>query len=836
MATLNSWLSMDVMHALGWTLIHSLWQCLGLAALAAILMAFSRRPSTRYLVAAAALVAMLMVPVATFLVLMKPATPIHALLPARPSPQIFAELAAVNPPVATPTTLGATSTAMNNGAAIALSPEHFDPSQFISSDFLSPNILPWLVGAWLCGVALFSLRFAGGLLLLEHNRRRQSSVPGPRILALCHELQRQLGLNRAIRYLECGWLQAPGVIGWIRPIVLLPVSALTGLSEAQLRAVIAHELAHIRRHDIFVNLLQILVETLLFYHPAIWWLNRRIRAERELCCDEIAVSLTGNRLEYAKALTLMEGWEQAPVLAMAANRGPLSQRIFHILGKKPFGAGQRILGLTGSVLFLAAALGAANALFGIAYPIPMADAKENLKSALSSNPGAVDQIARPAVQTGEPAANEVSADQSSGNDATGRDATASDRTEASANNQAEKLAPPPDLSRRSPMQIPVAPAMVASNAPTTAAIQPALVAFVPLSGLNTAAVSQTAAPQIVVAQTQTPAQTRTCTLPSVADSVELKQVPGSDLMTVPVEINGKPKQFLLDIGTNPTKVSQATVKELGLPENARLSSTILSAGTGFSGNMAGPGLGSTQTPVYDVKGNQDPYAMRTRVRIGAFTIGTATAHNMQLMVANDGEIGRSAPYDGLLTNDFFKQYDVELDFRGKAVNYLTPTQCRDPNQVVFWSHSEVGVIPMTLLDGKIQVPVTIEGHLVQATIDTSSARSVMRRDIAELTLGYKANMPGVAPAGDLKDGMGQPVYAHTFSQIAFSGGVMAVNVPVLIQTNGMLRDADGELVLGSKARSTDARIPDFTLGMDVLHQLHLYVVNGQNTIYVTSAE
>ena len=126
---------------------------------------------------------------------------------------------------------------------------------------MAPNILPWLVAAWLCGVALFSLRFAGGFLLLEHKRRSQSSIPGARILALCHELQRRLGLNRAIQYLECGWLQSPAVIGWIRPIILLPVSALTGLSEAQLRAVIAHELAHIRRHDFFVNLLQILVET-----------------------------------------------------------------------------------------------------------------------------------------------------------------------------------------------------------------------------------------------------------------------------------------------------------------------------------------------------------------------------------------------------------------------------------------------------------------------------------------------------------------------------------------------------------------------------------------------
>ena len=93
-----------------------------------------------------------------------------------------------------------------------------DAIALLAPDFLPPNILPWLVGAWLCGVALFSLRLAGGFLLLEHKRRRQSSVPGPRILAMCQELQHQLGLNRAIRYLECSWLQAPAVIGWIRPI------------------------------------------------------------------------------------------------------------------------------------------------------------------------------------------------------------------------------------------------------------------------------------------------------------------------------------------------------------------------------------------------------------------------------------------------------------------------------------------------------------------------------------------------------------------------------------------------------------------------------------------
>ena len=150
--------------------------------------------------------------------------------------------------------------------------------------------------------------------------------------------------------------------------MFLPATALTGLSEEQLQVVIAHELAHIQRFDPFVNVFQVCVETLLFYHPAVWWLNKRIRAEREHCCDDMAVALCGNAVEYARALTLMEEWRSAPVFAMAANRGPLTERIVRVLGLKTLGAGMRGIGLTGSILCLAAALVAGNALLGMAHP------------------------------------------------------------------------------------------------------------------------------------------------------------------------------------------------------------------------------------------------------------------------------------------------------------------------------------------------------------------------------------------------------------------------------------------------------------------------------------
>ena len=798
MARLGSWLSADVMHALGWALIHSLWQCLALAALTAVLMAFSRRPSVRYLIATAALVMMLAAPAATFFILVKQASPVHALLPPSAAPPFFAASAAAqNLGIAPGAAMGFTRQA----AAIALA----HPSSFLSPDLLPPGILPWLVGAWLCGVALLSLRLAGAFLLLEYKRPRQFNAPAANILAIARELQRQLGLTRAVRYLECSWLQAPAVIGWIRPIVLLPVQALTGLSETQLRAVIAHELAHIRRLDAFVNLLQILVETLLFYHPAIWWLNRRIRAERELACDEIAVGLTGDRIAYARALTLMAEWEKAPELVMAANRGPLSRRILHILGRAPFGAGRRTLGVTGSILFLAAALGGANALFGIAAPIPPAQAKANPEPVLPAVP-----------------VMDASADQSR------MDGTGSMTASRPAERLVESLrikklaAPRADLAALLLAETPLTPVLIDPPAASTQIV-------------STPAASQT--PLAAAAPVAPRPKALTCTLPSVADSADLRDVQGSDLKTVPVAINGKTKQFLLDIGNGPTQVSRATVNDLGLPNANNSLDTV------YANDYRPSDLGSLTNAGYfrsvafsDVKG-ADEY--RSHVRIASFTIGGATGHGLAFMVAKDPELGTSKPYDGLMTGDFFRLYDVELDFAQHKLNYLTPTNCADPDQIAYWPHAAVAAIPMTNLGGKIQVEVSIQGHTIPAVIDTASAHTVMRRDVAELMLGLKADTPEMMPDGDLKDGIGLQVYRHTFPKISFAGGVTAYNVPALVQTDSMFHDINRAPVLGQRATfaaDPRQRIPGLTLGMDVLSQLHLYAVHGQQMLYVTAAE
>lgn len=345
MTTLTNWISPGTMQSLGWALVHFLWQGTALAAVAAVAMALSRRSSARYWIGICVLGLMLLSPIATFVFYSQQHTALTDVR--KSSPLIMATW-----PITTDTT--AQSATRTSGVR-------------------APNTFPWLVEAWLLGVALLGLRSAGGFVLLQRERGRKSSVLEDRLLEIGYTLQDQLGIDRAIEFCESVYLQAPAVIGWFRPIIYLPATALTGLSEEQLRLVIAHELAHIQRFDSFVNLFQVCVETLLFYHPAVWWLNRRIRAEREHCCDEIAVALCGNAVEYARALTLMEEWRSAPELAMAANRGPLTQRIRHLLGlNSGRREGVRKFGLGGSVLFLATALIAGDALLGIAYPTPAA--------------------------------------------------------------------------------------------------------------------------------------------------------------------------------------------------------------------------------------------------------------------------------------------------------------------------------------------------------------------------------------------------------------------------------------------------------------------------------
>jgi bla regulator protein blaR1 len=332
-------LSPETMRIVALTLLHFLWQGAALAAAAYVGLSLLRSASARYAFLVGLLVMMLAAPVVTFLVLNS-----QAATAASPSSSTM------NAALASETSAPAAATKHQSRASSRTAPDYF---------FL-------LVELWFAGVVLFSLRSAGGFFLVVRLRRKEATPISQELLDLCHALQQKMGITRMVRYCESLQLDTPVVVGWIRPVVLLPVTALTGLDETQLQAVIAHELAHIQRLDAFVNLFQIAVESLLFYHPAVWWLGERIREERENCCDDAAVAVCGSPVTYAHALARMAESRVAPQLVMAASRGPLAARVARLLGIDN-GSGARGANLSVGVLCLSAALVAGSALIGAAH-------------------------------------------------------------------------------------------------------------------------------------------------------------------------------------------------------------------------------------------------------------------------------------------------------------------------------------------------------------------------------------------------------------------------------------------------------------------------------------
>ncbi len=207
------------------------------------------------------------------------------------------------------------------------------PLNSAGTNWLAPIQL-WMLPIWSIGVLLFSVRLVWGCTH-AFSLGRHGDPADAVLAARVADLAKRMGIDRPIRVLISKVAEVPSVIGWLRPVVLLPAASLMGLTAIQLEAVLAHELAHIRRLDYLVNILQMVAETLFFYHPAVWWTSKRIRLERELCCDDLAVRSCGDALSYARALTTLEKLRLSPPsLAMASTGGPLLYRIQRLMGVK----------------------------------------------------------------------------------------------------------------------------------------------------------------------------------------------------------------------------------------------------------------------------------------------------------------------------------------------------------------------------------------------------------------------------------------------------------------------------------------------------------------------
>jgi uncharacterized protein (TIGR03435 family) len=301
-----------VTHALNAALVHSLWEdaAIAMALMATLSVLRQHSPTARYAASCLALALMAVLPVLT-------ATAPDLGLATRESPLVSGVLARFvgadsNPVAAIDSTSSTSAAARQSGWSV--------------------SVQPWALPCWFAGVLLFSVRLLSGALRTVTLKHRASPADEG-LRAMVDRLRGRLGITRRVDLLTGVNSDGPGAFGWLRPVILLPPATLMGLTPQQLEAVLAHELAHIRRHDYLVNVLQLVIETVFFYHPAIWWASGRIRLEREWCCDDIAVKTTGNALGYARALTtLADTISRRPSLAVGATDGPSVYRIKRLLG------------------------------------------------------------------------------------------------------------------------------------------------------------------------------------------------------------------------------------------------------------------------------------------------------------------------------------------------------------------------------------------------------------------------------------------------------------------------------------------------------------------------
>lgn len=352
-------LDAQLVDRIGWTLIHSIWQIILVAYVVAVCnrLVFRMSAGGRYVVGCAALSAMLLLPVTTFVVL----PPSSDAAVAQNDPTLLS-------PESSKSIIRPSRTAVDPDDAIVANSAQPD------SDVLAAHILaqsveeekwqenesrreksttplsaigPWrdrltawlqpamssIVIVWFVGMLLLSARPIFGLYTIRRLRCVGRSQVPEQINTIVRQLCSKMGIKKTIEVAESALLEVPAVVGSLRPLLLLPATAVTGLMPQELEAVVAHELAHVRRHDYLVNVLQTIVETVLFYHPAVWWVSAAVRRERENCCDDIAVVVCNDRATYAKTLVMLDELRAAlPQPAVAANGGSLLQRIRRLAG------------------------------------------------------------------------------------------------------------------------------------------------------------------------------------------------------------------------------------------------------------------------------------------------------------------------------------------------------------------------------------------------------------------------------------------------------------------------------------------------------------------------
>ncbi len=286
---------MKALDLLGWAVVHASWQALIIGGAAAVALRFpGSSPRMRYTITFSSLLLTAVTPIATAFV-----------------------IAAAQMPAIGQAGIAGSSAVVQQGTD---TPFPLPPTR-------------WIALAWLTCVVVLLLRWFGGWWLIIQVRRRGTRPARAPWDASLRALASRMGVTAAVELLESSLVDTPTVIGHRRAVVLLPVPAFESLAAAEAESVLAHELAHVRRRDFVANGVQTVVEMLLFFHPVVHWLSRRVREERELCCDDAAIEATSSRLVYVRALAHLETLRvslRGSRLALGASGGTLLRRIQHL--------------------------------------------------------------------------------------------------------------------------------------------------------------------------------------------------------------------------------------------------------------------------------------------------------------------------------------------------------------------------------------------------------------------------------------------------------------------------------------------------------------------------
>ena len=345
---MNDLASIPLLQAVGWTLIHSLWEGAVLALLAAVALRAARHRSAelRHAIASWTLAIMLLLATVTLAWVYRGNDPVSA----------FGSLAIA------PILENKTDVAWATQLRVILGPW-----------------IPWLFAGWMLGCT-FKLVQLGRAMAWLYGPCLGSIEPPPALwLARFEMLQKRMKIGRPVRLGLSDRVDSLLALGWLKPVVLIPAAALLALTPEALEVVLIHELEHVRRGDFLANVLQTFAEALLFYHPAVWWLSRRIRQEREHCCDDAAVQACGDPILYASALARLEELRaqssRIPDLAPAASGGRLMSRIQRLLRPRTAHDLATPIIVLGPALLLVAAFGTVTlSASGPVKPMPAATA------------------------------------------------------------------------------------------------------------------------------------------------------------------------------------------------------------------------------------------------------------------------------------------------------------------------------------------------------------------------------------------------------------------------------------------------------------------------------